>query len=460
MAELGQTADPRALIPGVPEVIEADAAALTRHGQRAEQVGHGLRRVDVGNWAGAAGTGFADTWAKEPPRWLKVADSISATSGAMTSYASTLRWAQHEAGGAIALWNRAAEVTTHAYAQYQTVAAEAAARAVSMAPFVDPGEQYRAQARAQLDRARDQLKEAGNQAARAIGGRPVGQPGVGLRSGGQLNSLVDAVTDGWKAQGKFDKNGPKAGASATVGQGGKLAELKAYAQLGQGNWSGGLRHGDLTLSGKGGFDVGAQATALASVGREGLVAKAEVSAAARASVEGHVDYGQLGLYGRAAGSAGLDASAGVKIGPNAVVANAGAFAGIKGKVAGGAELGGIAVGATAEGWVGAGAEAKFGFERGEDGKFHLGGSAGAALGLGGKVGFEVTVDPAQVEQTARDAADAVGAGAQAVGAGVQAVGHAAEDAGHAVGHAVGGVVCGVTDNFERSVGNIGKFLSP
>jgi hypothetical protein len=177
-------------------------------------------------------------------------------------------------------------------------------------------------------------------------------------------------------------------------------------------------------------------------------------------VEGHVDYGQLGLYGRAAGSAGLDASAGVKIGPNAVVANAGAFAGIKGKVAGGAELGGIAVGATAEGWVGAGAEAKFGFERGEDGKFHLGGSAGAALGLGGKVGFEVTVDPAQVEQTARDAADAVGAGAQAVGAGVQAVGHAAEDAGHAVGHAVGGVVCGVTDNFERSVGNIGKFLSP
>jgi len=445
MAELGQTGDPRALIPGAPEVIEADAAALTRHGQRAEQVGHGLRRVDVGNWAGAAGTGFADAWAKEPPRWLKVADSVSASAGAMTTYASTLRWAQHEAGGAIALWNRAAEVTTSAYAQYQTTAAEAAARAVSIAPFVDPGERYRLQAREQLDRAREQLREAGNQAARAIGGRPVGTPGAGLRSGGQLNSLVDAVTDGWAAQGKVTKNGPKAGAGATVGQGGKLAELKAYAQFGAATWAGGVRAGDITLSGKGGFDVGAQATAIASVGKDGLVAKAEVSAAARASVEGHVDYGQLGLYGRATGSAGMDANAGVKIGPNAVLVSAGASAGIKGKVAGGAELGGIAVGATAEGWVGAGAEAKFGFERGEDGKFHVGGSAGAALGLGGKVGFEVTVDPEQVEQTARDAADAIGAGAQAVG-------HAAEDVGRAVGD--------VADNVERSVGDIGKFLNP
>jgi hypothetical protein len=166
MAELGQTSDPRALIPGAPEVIEADAAALTRHGQRAEQVGQGLRRVDVGNWAGAAGTGFADTWAKEPPRWLKVADSISATSGAMTTYAGTLRWAQHEAGAAVALWDRAAEVTTRAYARYQTAATEAAAAGASLTPFTDPGERYRVQAREQLDRARQQLREAGNRRPR------------------------------------------------------------------------------------------------------------------------------------------------------------------------------------------------------------------------------------------------------------------------------------------------------
>ncbi|HEX4359775.1 MAG TPA: hypothetical protein VH141_19745 [Pseudonocardia sp.] len=464
MAELGQTGDPRALVPGAPEVIEADAAALTRHGQRAEQVGQGLRRVDVGNWAGAAGTGFADTWAKEPPRWLKVADSISTTSGAMTSYAGTLRWAQQEAGGAIALWNRAAEVTTRAYGQYQSAAVSAAAAGAAITPFADPGEQYRARAREQLDRARQQLREAGNQAAIAIAGRAVGTPGADLRSGGSLNHLVDAVTDGWKGQGTVTKNGPKAGAGVALAQGGKLAELKAYAQLGGATWAGGVRLGELTLSGKGGFDVGAQATALASVGRDGLVAKAEVSAAARASVEGHVDYGQLGLYGRATGSAGADASAGLKIGPKAVVAEAGASAGLKGKVAGGAELGGLAVGATAEGWLGVGAKAKFGFERTEDGKFHLGGSAGVAVGAGGAVGFEVTVDPEQVEQTARDAADALGAGAQAVGHAAEDVGRTVGDtvgaAADSVGHAVGDTVGAAADNVGHAVGDIGKFLNP
>ncbi|MDT7746347.1 MAG: hypothetical protein QOD96_9 [Pseudonocardiales bacterium] len=444
MAELGRTADPRALIPGAPEVIEADAHALIAHGQRTEQVGHGLKRVDVGNWAGAAGTGFADTWSKEPPKWLKVADSIGATTSAMTTYAGTLRWAQDQAGGAIQLWNQGAAATTRAYVEYQTVSADAAARNVAVTPFVDPGDRYRQQATELLARARQQLKAAGDQAARAIGGTSVGTPGAGLRSGGTLNSLVDAVTDGWTAHGQVTRSKPNAGASAAVAQGGKLAELKAYAQLGGATWTGSVRNGNLALSGTGGFEIGTQAAAAASFGNDGLAAKAEVSAAARASVEGHADYGQVGIYGRAEGSAGVDASAGIKAGKDGVSASVGAFAGLKAEAAGGAEVGGIAAGATAEGWVGVGAEAKFGFEQGEDGKFHLGAKAGAALGVGGEVGFEVTVDPEKVEQTARDAADALGAGAQAVG-------HAADDVGHAVGD--------VADDFEHSVGDIAKNLN-
>jgi hypothetical protein len=444
MAELGQTADPRALIPGAPEVIEADVNALIAHGQRTEQVGHGLKRVDVGNWAGAAGTGFADTWSKEPPKWLKVADSIGATTGAMTTYAGTLRWAQDQAGGAIQVWNQGAAATIRAYVQYQAVSADAAARNVAVTPFVDPGEQYRHQATELLARARQQLKAAGDQAARAIGGSSVGTPDAGLRSGGTLNSLVDAVTDGWTAHGQVTRNGPNAGASAALAQGGKLAELKAYAQLGGATWTGSVRNGEATLSGKGGFEIGTQAAAVASAGKDGLVAKAEVSAAARASVEGHADYGQVGVYGRAEGSAGADAYAGLKAGKDGVAASVGASAGLKGEVAGGAEVGGIAAGAKAEGWVGAGAEAKVGFEKGEDGKFHLGAEAGVALGVGGEVGFEVTVDPAEVEQTARDAADALGTGARAVG-------DAADDVGRAVG--------GVADNFEHSVGDIAKNLN-
>jgi hypothetical protein len=64
--------------------------------------------------------------------------------------------------------------------------------------------------------------------------------------------------------------------------------------------------------------------------------------------------------------------------------------------------------------------------------------------VGGEVGFEVTVDPEKVELTARDAADALGAGAQAVG-------HAADDVGHAVGD--------LADDFEHSVGDIAKNLN-
>ena len=450
MAELGATSDPRALIPGLPEVIEADATALAGHGRRAEQVGQGLKGVDVGDWTGDAGRRFADTWAKEPPRWLTMADSIGATTTAMTSYAGTLRWAQNQAGGAIQLWELGNQATTRAFAEYQTAAADAAAHNVPIGPFIDPGEGYREQARELLAGARGQLRDAGDQAARAISGDAVGTPGAGARVGGSLNRMVDGVTDGWSAQGRFDGKRPNAsGFAPTVAQSGKLAELRAYAQLGSGTWSGYVRDGQLTLSGKGGFDIGAQAGASSSLTDKGLAAKVELSAAARASAEGHADFGQVGLYGRASGMAGADAKASVVAGRDAVQAKAEAFAGLRGSVAGGADAGGLAVGAAAEGWVGAGAKADIGWARDENGKFKFDADAGLALGVGGSVGLEVTVDPAQVEHTARDAADAIGAGAHAVGS---QVGEAADYVAHDVAE--------VRDSAHYAAGSIGAALNP
>ena len=67
------------------------------------------------------------------------------------------------------------------------------------------------------------------------------------------------------------------------------------------------------------------------------------------------------------------------------------FAG--GKISGTVEgdVGGVGGEGTAEGWAGAGIEgdADIGFK---DGKFTIGGHGGAALGLGGKIGGEVTLD--------------------------------------------------------------------
>jgi len=69
---------------------------------------------------------------------------------------------------------------------------------------------------------------------------------------------------------------------------------------------------------------------------------------------------------------------------------------------------GIGISESAEGWAGAGAEAGATFGEEEDGKWKVAGNAGVALGLGGKYGFQVTVDPAKMARTADEASSAVG----------------------------------------------------
>jgi len=410
-AALGQTSDPRALVPGMPEAIEADAGALTAHAGRADQVGRGLKRVDVGGWQGAAGQGFAAAFSREPVKWVKLADSIDMVTGAMTSYAQTLRWAQGQAGGAVQLWERGVRASAEARAQYQAAASAASAANTAIDPFTDPGEQYRGQAQELLDRAREQLRQAGDQAARLIGGQPLGTSG---RAPGALDSLVDAVTDGWRGRDTEAETGPGAGVKSSVGEDGKLAELKAYAQLGGLRWAGELRNGDVTLGANASAELGAAATVSASAGGDGISGRAAASVGAEASVQGQVSEGGLGLYGRVGASAGAEAGAGVAVGRNGVGAELGASVGLKAKAAGGIEVAGIRIGGTAEGWLGPGAAAGFGFEKSEDGKYHLGGYAGIAPGAGGKLGVELTVDPVAVERSARDAADAVGHGVQVV----------------------------------------------
>lgn len=112
---------------------------------------------------------------------------------------------------------------------------------------------------------------------------------------------------------------------------------------------------------------------------------------------------------------GAKASASGSVGADGLHANAGAFAGAKatGKVGG--DVGGIGLNATAEGWAGAGAEAGVDFGPDQNGKWHVGASAGISPALGGKVGVELTVDPKDVAATATDAAQFAEDAAQNVG---------------------------------------------
>lgn len=144
------------------------------------------------------------------------------------------------------------------------------------------------------------------------------------------------------------------------------------------------------------------------VTNEGIQGRAGVLAGGEASAKGSAYVGPLGVYGRAEGLAGAEASANAGVGVDGIHVGAETFAGAKGGIAGGADVGGIAAGATAEGWAGPGAEASLNFGKDANGAWHFAPKVGVSPIIGGAVGFEVTVDPGKVVDTANSAADVVG----------------------------------------------------
>lgn len=452
MAELGQTTDPRALVPGTPETIDADAAAFTVHGKRVEQVGTRLRSVTVGDWDGLAGARFAQMWVGEPPRWLKVVDAIGAATAAMYAYAGMVRWAQGQAAGAITLWEQADALTRQATASYQVAADEAAADCRYIEPFADPGEALRREAQDLLARARDQLRAAGDQAARAItGSGPAPPVPPGRVPGSALDSLKDALTGSANGSGSFSAGGVN-GQGGIHGEGRvgfsglsygaetsgpdvdeeglTLGEVKAHAHLFDASASGSLSAGGFQATGTSSAGFGGDMSASASITEDGLEAHLTASDGLRAAAEAKGSYGILGVRAAGEASAGLNGTLGLDATPKKIGLNLEGFTGAK--VAGdvGADLGGIEVGLHSEAWAGVGAKLDGGYEF-KGGKFHLHGHIGAALGVGGSEGFDITIDPDKVGHTAMQAADSLGRGLDDVGRG-------ARDAVGAIGNGIGG----------------------
>lgn len=129
-----------------------------------------------------------------------------------------------------------------------------------------------------------------------------------------------------------------------------------------------------------------------------------VGGSASASAGG--EYGHVGADVEA--FVGGYAEAAVVIGAEGINGRAGAFAGAKVEGSVEAEVAGVGAKATAEGWAGWGVEANFGVTQGDDGTWSVGAKAGAAFGLGGSVGFEVTIDPGAVGDALSDAGDWLG----------------------------------------------------
>lgn len=186
-AELGETNDPKALVPGAPEEIRAKAATLGTRADDSIRAGEALKRIDTGAWTGQASDRFHEEHHTEVPRWLNAGDSLNAARRALDTFADCLSWAQSQAAEAIELWNRGQEATSRAtsvhdqaiaevQAQNQTNASRGDATIVQSPAFSDPGEAQRQAARDVLKRARQQLLDVGDRTADALSAEAILAP--------------------------------------------------------------------------------------------------------------------------------------------------------------------------------------------------------------------------------------------------------------------------------------------
>ncbi|MFI0220059.1 putative T7SS-secreted protein [Streptomyces lydicus] len=173
MAELGESRDPKDLVPGNAEAVQTTAHLLTQFGQTLSRVGSGLRDLDHSGWTGKAADAFHSFYDEEPKRWVSCGDAFHDAARALTSYSNTLTWAQEQAHQAISLWEHGEQQTRQAQAAYERTVQQAQQQggidgAAALAPFSDPGEATRERARSLLYQARSQVQAEGSRSAKVV----------------------------------------------------------------------------------------------------------------------------------------------------------------------------------------------------------------------------------------------------------------------------------------------------
>ncbi|MBB3666017.1 MULTISPECIES: putative T7SS-secreted protein [Prauserella salsuginis group] len=403
VAQLGQTTDPKQLVPGHPEQIAEDLRQIVGNLGTVGEVGGLLGQIDPQHWIGEASTMFRDAFGAEPPKWTELVDTVARGGQTLADFADVLAWGQGEAQRAIELHTQAQAAGRAATAQHQMHAAAGAP-----APQADPGGGLLAEAQAVLDHARQRVDAAGTQLASTLGLQPDGQGGYSREHervrerridrpwGGQQGLKEDPVARLVDTLGiQLPSASAQAAAGVSVAEGEIGGEFDTSVVGGQGMLGGSLL----------GASADAEATADATGASLGAGAEAH---AARGSAEGGLDAGPLGVNGHANAAVEAAANANADVGLTGIDIGADAFAGGRADVGAAVEVAGVEAGVNAEGWAGAGAEAGAAFGMGEDGKFHVGGDLGIGLGLGGRLGGGIAIDPAQVTESVTGAADTVG----------------------------------------------------
>jgi hypothetical protein len=209
-AELGQTNDPKQLVPGDVAAVTDTMWKIRSFGDMLLEAGKGLSRINTDDgWRGPAADQFRGRFHEEPGKWTQAGDAFHDTAGALDTYATTLQWAQGQAGEAIRLWNEGQADTARARAEHARAVEQARQEAQQQSangfptvppdiPFVDPGEAKRQAARQTLDNARTQLRTAGDTAERTVdAGRDKApkKPGFWSKVGDVLGDIGNDIAD-------------------------------------------------------------------------------------------------------------------------------------------------------------------------------------------------------------------------------------------------------------------------
>lgn len=203
MAQLGETSDPRELVPGSPDSLTTTAQSLLAYGDVLVEAGEGLAKIDTEDgWRGPAGDAFRDRFHGQPARWTEAGNEFHTAANALYDYLHTLRAAQQRAAEAITQYARGETATTNAKNAHDRQVSEARGRGDNTEiPFADPGEADRAAARATLDTARGNVETAGHTAAalvrKATESAPE-RPGFWSKVGDFLGDVGDGLVDGGK----------------------------------------------------------------------------------------------------------------------------------------------------------------------------------------------------------------------------------------------------------------------
>jgi hypothetical protein len=200
--------------------------SIRTYGDMLLEAGTGLSRVDTeAGWRGAAADQFRSRFHGEPGKWIEAGECFHNAATTLDSYASTLQWSQGQAAEAITLWNQGQAATTTAKNQFDQAVGqvkqrntEESAHGVPLTPmptFHDLGEAKRAAARDQLNRARSQLKTAGDTAASTVAAATDTAPKKpGFWS--KVGSFFSGVGDDVKVAGEHVVNGVASFGNAMV----------------------------------------------------------------------------------------------------------------------------------------------------------------------------------------------------------------------------------------------------